>query len=241
MFDSHTHLQKFDAGVLPAVMNAAFEAGITAVSCCAVSPEDWVRVSAVASEYPQVMPSYGVHPWCAGELPENWSEKLLKILQDDPAAGVGEAGLDFLKPDHELQERVFETQLEMAVELGRRITIHCVKAHGKMTEILSRFCGRFRIPSDDDEKESPSCPYCLLHSLSCSAEILAGYLKLGACVSIGLAVVNPRNARVRELAVSLPEERLFFETDSPGGRGYSGGPADLPRVAACVRALRGGS
>ncbi|MGI5868857.1 MAG: TatD family hydrolase [Kiritimatiellia bacterium] len=235
LYDAHVHLQSFPAAMLPTVMARARAAGVGRFGCCGTSPADWDRVMAIAQAEPGVEPSCGLHPWhCADPAaPADWLERLEALLAAHPGLGVGEIGLDALRPDPEAQMQAFREQLALAAREGRAVALHCVRAHGEMIEALR--------PIAD------ALPRMLLHGAACSSEIWREHERLGVCVSIGPAVLNPRSRRIRELARIVPEGRLFFETDAPdmaingcavddfGGRNA---PENLPRIIAEVRRIR---
>jgi TatD DNase family protein len=114
LFDAHAHLQ--DAGLADGsagVLERARAAGVQRVVVNGTTPRDWTAVSALAARWPEVAPAYGVHPWFLRDLPEDWMDDLAQRLTDNPAATVGEIGLDFaIEPrDIALQESIFLAQL----------------------------------------------------------------------------------------------------------------------------------
>ena len=233
--DAHVHLQAFPEAVLPQVMARARAAGVVRFGCCGTSPSDWDRVIAIAKSEPGVEPSCGLHPWHAADpaTPGDWLKRLEALLAAHAELDVGEIGLDALRPDPEAQMRAFAAQLALAAREGRGVALHVVRAHAEMIAALRPVAG--------------ALPRILLHAASCSPEVWREYERLGACVSVGPVVLNPRATRVRELARIVPEDRLLFETDSPdmavngcavaelGGRNA---PENLPRIVAEVKRLR---
>ena len=233
--DAHVHLQTFPEAMLPQVMARARAAGVVRFGCCGTSPADWDRVIAIAASEPGVEPSCGLHPWHAADsaTPEDWLERLEALLAAHAELGVGEIGLDALRPNPEEQMKAFSAQLALAAHGGRGVALHVVRAHGEMIAALRPVAG--------------SLPRILLHSASCSPEIWREYERLGACVGIGPTVLNPRATRVRELARIVPEDRLLFETDSPdmavngcavADLGGLNSPENLPRIIAEVQRIR---
>ena len=59
---------------------------------------DWPQVLALAKQYPEVLPSFGYHPWYLQERTPDWLANLKHFLDAVPSA-VGEIGLDRWKPD----------------------------------------------------------------------------------------------------------------------------------------------
>uniref|UniRef100_N1QR95 Putative deoxyribonuclease tatdn3-A n=1 Tax=Aegilops tauschii TaxID=37682 RepID=N1QR95_AEGTA len=111
----------------------------------------------MAQEHPAIIPCFGLHPWqdtlaaSPGALllmlwvPErspDWMDSLRQFFSETPEAAVGETGLD--KGSHGKtidfgeQVEVFERQLELAKELEKPVSVHCVRAFGDLLEILKR-------------------------------------------------------------------------------------------------------
>ena len=87
----------------------------------------------------------------------------------------------------------------------------------------------------------------LVHAPSFSAETWQEFNRLGASVSIGPQVLSPRATKVRELARLVPEEKLFYETDSPDMAVFGcavaeldglNSPENIPRIMAEVQRIR---
>lgn len=234
LFDAHVHLQSYPGALLPTVMTRARKAGVGRFGCCGTNPLDWERVIAISRNEPGVEASCGLHPWHVGEPGrDDWLDHLESLLAAYPEAGVGEIGLDSLRPLREVQVKACSDQLDLAASYNRRVSIHCVKAHAEMAERLRAYSGKL--------------PQILIHAASCSLDIWREYDKLGACITIGPAVLSERATRVRELARIVPEDRLLFETDSPdmavngcavADLGGLNSPENLPRIIAEVQRIR---
>ena len=133
-YDAHVHLQAFPEAMLPAVLARARAAGVDRFGCCGTSPADWDRVIALSLAEPGVEPSCGLHPWHSLDpaLPKDWLESLEAKLAAHSGLGVGEIGLDALKPDPKAQMRAFTEQIELAARVGRGIVLHAVHAHAEI-------------------------------------------------------------------------------------------------------------
>ncbi|CAN0371802.1 unnamed protein product, partial [Ectocarpus sp. 12 AP-2014] len=85
----------------------------------------------------------GLHPWYAHARSKEWLRDLTALLEQHPHALVGEIGLDKVArtPDTRRVEwddqlGVFQTQMELAARMSRPVSVHCVKAHGKLVDCL---------------------------------------------------------------------------------------------------------
>lgn len=67
-YDAHNHLQdeRF-AGRQRELMVEARRAGVARMVVNGSCEEDWPQVAALAREFPEVLPSFGYHPWYVRE------------------------------------------------------------------------------------------------------------------------------------------------------------------------------
>ncbi len=163
---------------------------------------DWPAVAELARDHPEVLPSFGYHPWYIRERAPDWEQTLAGFLDRTPAA-IGEIGLDRWIKDHDLadQETVFTTQLRMAVERQLPVSIHCLQAWGKLHEIL--------------EREPRPAPGFLLHSFGGPPEMIESLARLGAYFSLPGYYAHARKTRQRATFLRVPPDRLLLETDAP--------------------------
>lgn len=234
LVDAHVHLQAYPEDVLPKALVRARNVGVTRFGCCGTNVTDWNRVAQIAKDNPGVEASYGLHPWYVVKPGSpDWLEILDGILAANPTAGIGEIGLDATRAQRDLQMTVFVKQLELAGRYGRRISLHCVKAHSEMVTVL--------------RKHHKQLFEILLHSPSLSAEDWKHYKRLNISVSIGPQVLNPRAEKIRALARLVPEDKLLYETDSPdmaiagcavAELGGLNSPENIPRIMAEVQRIR---
>lgn len=183
----------------------------------ATNADEWPVVAALARENPWIVAAHGVHPWDAGDRPADWLERLRATLVADATAGVGEIGLDRwitdgVRPDDPRiagirvaplseQIEVFSAQLRLAAELNRAASIHCVQAFGAVFETLQK-------------NPRPARGF-LLHGYGGPAEMIKGFVDLGAYFSFNIELVAPRHATRLENFKAIPAERLLVETDAP--------------------------
>ena len=173
------------------------------------------------------MAFFGVHPWACldGTAAEDgWLGRLRARLVANPAAGVGEIGLDRLKvrtiPD--AMREAFRAQLALAAELRRPVVLHGAKCWGEVVKAAAEF--------------SPAIPAFVFHGFSRSGGLLPDIFALNGFVSVGPAVLNDHAVNYRELVKSVPADHLLAETDrtAPTETGLG-----IGEIVAAVARLRG--
>lgn len=217
LHDAHNHLQ--DGALAPhlgRIASARASSDLMVVN--GTHPEDWPRVADLAATLPFVRPAYGIHPWdAASPRPDDWLEQLASRLRADPRASVGEIGVDrwILDPasannphlqgvrraSMEEQIAVFRPQLELAAELNRAATIHCLRAFDDLLSLLRA-------------TPRPARGF-LLHAYGGPAALVPELARLGAYFSFNPAFLDARKERQRETFKAIPLDRLLCETDAP--------------------------
>lgn len=202
LYDAHNHFQDERLQDRDRLMAACRVENVKCMVVNGATEEDWPAVATLAETYPEVIPSFGYHPWYIAERSEDWQATLERLLAGTPSA-VGEIGLDRWKPDlpYDGQEDVFRIQLLMAAERNLPASIHCLKAWGRLYELLK-------------EGPVPRCGF-LLHSYGGSQEMVAPLAKLGAYFSFPGYYAHERKLRQREVFRHVPSDRLLIETDAP--------------------------
>jgi TatD DNase family protein len=204
-FDSHNHLQSPKLGKPASELIAQMrEAGITGCVANATREADWEAVEALAREFHGfVFAAYGIHPWYADTVAAGWEERLREKLSADPTASVGEVGVDGWvdSPGMDVQLPVFVKQAELAAEMGRVMTVHCLKAWEPLFAAMD-------LAVAWPEKF-------LMHSFGGSVEIAERLLKKGAWFSFSGHFLHPRKAKVLDVFRKLPVDRILLETDAP--------------------------
>ena len=152
---------------------------------------------------------FGVHPWDAVDV--SFLPSLRAQLLANPAAGVGEIGLDRLK-SRDISPRmreVFEAQLALALELGRPVVLHGAKCWGQVVTTVCRHLSHSPTPP---LPHSPT-PSFLFHGFSRSDGLIPEIVKLNGFISVGPAILNDHAVNYRELVKKIPLDRLLVETD----------------------------
>lgn len=203
MIDVHLHLQdpRFPKD-LSGLIDSLRTAGIHKMVVNGTCPGDWNRVAGLADRYPEIIPSFGLHPWKVNGVVPHWREELEVLLLRHPEAGVGEIGLDRWIKGHDLevQSRFFLAQLELAARLDRSLSIHCLRAWGRLQECLD---------------QSGRIPAFLLHSFGGPAEMVDDLVKRGGFFSLSGYFFRPDKADKLRTFENVPDERILLETDAP--------------------------
>lgn len=217
-YDAHNHLQ--DAWLAPHRERVFRDLALLPLRGAVVNgtaENDWDDVAAIAREHAFVRPSFGLHPWNVGNATPHWRDALVRQLDRDPAAHIGEIGLDRwildrARPDDsrlaglrraslEEQRVAFTWQLELAAERDRAVSIHCLDAWGVLLETLRT-------------SRRPARGF-LLHAYGGSAELAREFAALGAYFSFNGYFLGERQAAKCAVFAALPLDRLLVETDAP--------------------------
>ncbi len=203
LFDAHCHYQdaRLDS-VRGAFLRELRDRGCRAV-VNGTQESDWADVASLAQAEAWVIPAFGLHPWHVGARSGGWCERLEAVLEANPSAGIGEVGLDRWIEGHDLADQmlVLREELALARQLGRVVTIHCLKAWGAL-EALVR------------ERTLPESGF-LIHAYGGSLETAQVLADHGAYFSFSPSFLQPRKSAQREVFARLPRERLLVETDAP--------------------------
>ena len=241
MFDSHCHLTdgRFDED-RAAVLDAAFQAGVTRIVTVASNLEDARAAAKLAGSHAELAGSHaalwstaGIHPHEVSETEDADLAAVRELAATDPrVVAIGETGLDYFY-DHsprELQRRWFEAQLEVAAELDLPIVIHTREAEDDTIAVL---------------RNAPESVLKVLHCFTGNMKLLEVGLEEGCYVSFA-GIVTFSKFDGQEVVRAVPEDRLLAETDAPylapvPRRGKRNEPAFVTHVVAALADIRGES
>lgn len=225
LYDSHIHLQDYKTEDVNNIIKKAALCGVRKFINVSAHPDDWNKIDELAAKYSQVIPAYGVHPWYIKEVLNDWVEQLEKRLQQNPAAVVGECGIDRLKSeDTSAQKSVFLQQAELAKNYGRPLIIHAVKANEEMQKIF------VELPKQT-----------VFHSFTGSAEWGKNIQKHGFYIGLNFSILRKKN--MVEILQNLDINHILLETDGPYQNNTNGEtmPENLPQLAEKIAPIFGQS
>ena len=214
--DSHIHLQDYKTHNVKNVVTNAIRNKVMHFINPSAHPSDWDTVAALAVQYPEITPAFGIHPWYIAEASSNQFRQLEEMLQLYPNAWVGECGIDKLKnPNPITQTEMLKKHIELANKYHRPLIIHAVKADREMAELFSELPQRT-----------------IFHSFTGSAEWGKAIQKHGFYLGINFSILRKKNAA--EILQTLNLRQILLETDGPYQnieRGIETLPENLPQLA----------
>ena len=242
--DSHCHLDaaEFDAD-RDAVLARARAAGVVMQVLPAVTVAGFPAVIALAHRHGLAY-ALGIHPLYVDRADDADLERLdaaLHAQRGDPQlVAVGEIGLDHFVPGLDIarQERFYAAQLKLARAHGLPVILHVRRS----ADALLKQLRRIEVAGG------------IAHAFNGSAAQALQFAARGFKLGFGGAMTFERALQIRQLAADLPPEVPVLETDAPdiapqwlyvkAGERHAqpparNEPAELPRMAATLAALRG--
>jgi TatD DNase family protein len=236
--DSHAHIdgEEFDAD-RDEVVARARAAGVGAILNVGTGDPhsgSLERAVEVAESYEGVYAAVGVHPHDARLYDEEAERRLLALTgRGGRVVAWGEIGLDYHYDNspRDVQREVFARQLRLAREAGLPVVIHSREADEETVEILRAELG-------DGGRAG------VLHCFGGGPRMAKAALELGFYISFAGNVTFKKAEALREVALTVPPERLLVETDCPflapvPHRGRRNEPAHVVETARFLAALRG--
>ncbi len=228
--DTHCHLD--DPGLfdrLPEVLVNASSAGVDRFVVPGVAPVGWGKIAALASGSEGIFPAFGLHPMHAAIYGKEVLAELAHHAENTVA--IGEIGLDYMLADvpRERQLQAFQGQLQLAVEMGLPVLIHCRRAYQDLLRVM--------------REEHAERVGGIMHAFSGSVETARECIALGFAISMAGPVTYPNAVKPLELMRGIPLDHLVLETDAPDMppepyRGTVNEPAYLLETAKKVAAIK---
>ncbi len=160
--------------------------------CNATTVADWEKLTQIADGRTRVC--IGIHPWHIDSAPADWADRMRKILSSNPQIMVGEIGIDKYHPNIDKQIEIFTRQIEIAIEFGRPVHLHCVGAWNKVLHIL--------------KSHHPRIPI-VAHAFGGNAAIMTTLAEYNTYFSYGA-----RGDHVADTAKIAPVDKILVESDS---------------------------
>ena len=205
LIDTHCHLDFPDfAAESDDIVARAHAAGVKQMITISTRVKRFPEILAIAESYPSVFCSVGTHPHNADEELDITVAELVELSKHPRVVAIGEAGLDYFYDNapREAQAIGLRKHITAARETGLPLVIHSRSADEDMAAILT------------DETEKGAFPF-LLHCFSSGPELARVGVELGGYVSFSGILTFPKSEELREIAKTVPPERMLVETDAP--------------------------
>jgi TatD DNase family protein len=204
--DTHAHIDmdQYDTD-RDDVIQRARDNGVEYIVNVGCDIESSLRAIELTEQYEFIYASAGIHPHDVKSIDDSTYDKLRELLAHPKVIALGETGLDFFKnySPRDLQLTHFRKQVELAKELNKPLIIHCRDANKEIIEILSDYYNKGDSLSG------------IFHCFSGDQELADSALELGFYISFSGSVTFKKSEGLRDVAKTIPADRLFSETDCP--------------------------
>ena len=205
IIDSHCHLT--DERLLLMVddiVSGLEENGLESVITVGYDLPSSVLGVDIAKKYKNVYAMVGMHPHDSRLMTSEIFDTFKDLATCDKVVAIGEIGLDYyydLSP-RDVQQKVFEEQIELAHSLKLPIALHVRDAYHDTEKILE--CNRHLLTNG-----------VLLHCYSGSSEMVKIFSKYDCYFAFGGPITFKNAVHNIEALKQVPLDRLLFETDAP--------------------------
>jgi len=234
LVDSHCHLDfPHLSDQMDDVLMRARDAGIETLVTICTRVRKFDSVLAIAEAHDNIFCSVGTHPHNADEERDITLEEIVSLSKHPKVVAIGEAGLDYHYDNapRDDQEKGFRTHIAAARETGLPLVIHTRDADEDTARILI-------------EEMDKGIFTAVLHCFTAGAELARKGVELGLYVSFSGVLTFKKSDELREIAASLPMDRVLVETDAPylspePVRGRKNEPANVVHTAAKLAEVKG--
>lgn len=220
LIDTHCHLFQEYYNDIEVVLKSACNYQISKLISSGVDNLSNKEMLELASKYPNVYITLGLHPEVANIYNVTDLELIKKNMNNSKVVAIGEIGLDYHYEGYtkEKQIELFKKQLDIAQKANLPVVIHSREATEDTINILKEYSLRG-----------------VIHSFSGSKATAREYIKLGYKLGIN-GVVTFKNAHIKDVIKEIGLEHFVLETDSPyltpePNRGKKNQPANVADIA----------
>ena len=260
LVDTHAHLDfpeftdDFDA-----ILNRAREAGVGRIVTIGTTLKSSRKAIEFAEKHSEIYAVVGIHPSSVTEEREDFLPELQELATHPKVVAIGETGLDYYHLPSKRRQReiseatfgaastesiefeirdeaekaaqavAFEQHLELAAATGKGVVIHQRDSWADTLNMLRTYSNGIR-----------AVMHCFNGSMAQAREVI----ELGHFVSFNGIVTFKSAGDVRQVAASIPIDRIMVETDAPylapePHRGKRCEPAFVRETAALMASIRG--
>jgi TatD DNase family protein len=227
--DSHCHLDRLNLdnheGLVSHAIATARQKGVKYMLCPGVTLDDSDRILQLVEGDNDLFAAIGLHPTAKVTCQPTY-EQLVALCQQQKIVAIGETGLDFSygndATEQFRQKNLLELHIRVAKELDKPLIVHSRDAGRETMEVLV--------------KTQAGQVGGIMHCFTGSKEMADAAIALGFYISFSGIITFPNAAALRQIAKTLPLDRIIIETDAPylapqSMRGKPNEPAYLPYIA----------
>lgn len=245
LFDSHCHLDMEEfGGQVTEVLQRAYDAGVRRILLAACDERSSYEVLRIASQSAasgvEIWAASGVHPHDASGVAGGLPDELTDLSANARVVAIGEMGLDYYYDNspRDVQAQVFAWQIEWARRAKKPIIVHLRNAADRAEGDAYR--DAIRIMREGNASDCGGVIHCFSGELSDAKAAL----DLGFTISFAGPLTYPKALALRDVAASVPLDRILCETDSPylapqRNRGRRNEPAYVRDVYEKMAEIRG--
>jgi TatD DNase family protein len=234
-FDTHAHLddEQFSQD-RDGVVSRAREAGVESIVAVGTTASSSQACVDLATRYDCVFASVGIQPNYCGEAAEGEWDRIVGFVDRPRVVALGETGLDryWDYTPFDVQQDYFDRHIRLSQRRDLPLVIHMRDCPDEMLAMLRE--ARIRGPLRG-----------VMHSFTGDAKTAAECIELGLHISFAGMVTYKKSVGLREVAGTIPDDRILIETDCPylsphpkrGQRPNE--PALILHTAACLSEVRG--
>jgi TatD DNase family protein len=234
LFDTHAHLDQpeFDDDRDEMIARAR-QAGVTGMLAVGITAETSRACVELAGRHDEIYAAVGIQPnYCGAAAADDW-DRVVSLVEKPKVVALGETGLDryWDYTPWPVQQDYFDRHLRLSQERRLPFVVHSRDCDADIVAMLREAHQRGPLAG-------------VMHSFTGDAATAAECVELGLYISFAGMVTFKKSGELRDVAATIPEDRLLIETDSPylaphPLRGKRNEPANLVHTAQLLAEVRG--
>jgi TatD DNase family protein len=204
LIDTHAHLTYPELeNQIEDVLARSKSACVTGWITIGTDPEHIRMALTLAGRFENMWVGVGCHPHHANEITDADVVFLEQAAQNPKVVAIGETGLDYHYDNVVVnnQKRLFRAHLDIAAKYNKPVIIHTRQAFDDSMAILDEYKGKLK--------------GVVIHCYGGDAEQTKLVLDRGYYISFTGTVTFKKSDTLREVAKTIPLDRLMIETDCP--------------------------
>lgn len=206
LFDTHAHLddEQLIEQTEP-ILKDCQDHGVSRILTVSTNLDSCHRSIQIAEQHSEVYAAVGIHPnYCHQAGPTDW-QTVESLVPHTKVVAIGETGLD----DHwdycpmDVQIDFFLKHIELSHQTGLPFIVHM------------RDCEPLMLQTLESALDPQGRLNGIMHSFCGSLAAANQCLEWGMHISFAGMVTYKKNQGLREIARTIPDDRLLIETDSP--------------------------